>query len=115
MHRRASIRGAPCSSRPSSAPVGQASTQAVHDPQRSASNGASYASSTSSRIVPRNQYEPRPGCTSIVLRACHPSPARAASSRSSTAPVSTYARPETGTSSAEIHSWSAISRDFIRS
>ena len=40
----------------------------------------------------RKKYEPRSGWMSIVLRPNQPSPARRATSRSSTGPVSTYAR-----------------------
>ncbi len=92
MQRVASITGAPFASRPSSAPVGHASTHALHVPQRSSSNGASGSSSTSTSNVPMKKYEPRRGWMSIVLRPNQPSPARRASSRSSTGPVSTYAR-----------------------
>jgi hypothetical protein len=52
MQRRASITGAPVGSRPSSAPVGQAPRQRWQLPQWSLSRGASYSSSTSSRISP---------------------------------------------------------------
>lgn len=92
MHRVASITGAPSASRPSNAPVGHASTHALHVPQRSSSNGASGSSSTSTSSVPMKKYDPRRGWISIVLRPNQPSPARRASSRSSTGPVSTYAR-----------------------
>ena len=69
--------------------MGHAETQALQLPQCSFWNGASYASSTFSRMAPRNQNDPRRGWMSMVLRPNQPSPARWASSRSSTAPVST--------------------------
>ncbi len=89
MQRVASITGAPAALRPSSAPVGQASRHARHVPQRSASNGGSGGSSRSSSSVPMKRYDPRRGSMSMVLRPNQPSPARRASSRSSTGPVST--------------------------
>ena len=83
MHRVASsTRGA------TKAPVGQASRQRVHEPQRSSSKGRSVGSARSVKTDPMKKKEPAPGRISIVFLPIHPNPARRASSRSGTGPAS---------------------------
>jgi hypothetical protein len=70
------------------ASVGQASRQRVQVPQCSVENGSSGARSRSVKIDPMKVQEPAPGRMSMAFLPIQPSPARSASSRSGTGPVS---------------------------
>ncbi len=105
------------------APVGQASMQAVHEPQlsrrasgvtgsggavpgrgraavgvarRPGGGGTSGGRGNSSSSSARNSHEPARQWISMALRPTQPNPARAANSRSGRGPVSTNARCCTG-------------------
>ena len=67
------------------APVGQATMQRVQEPHVFRS-GASGAISIVVAIAPSSTHGPNPGASSIVDLPSHPSPARAASGRSSSGP-----------------------------
>src|SRR5712692_7378207 len=85
-----------------SASVGQASRHNRQFPQRSGGGGSPGARlgarSSVVRIAPRNSHEPSASLIRQVLFASQPSPAYFAATRSTTGPVSTYARASNGAS-----------------
>ena len=58
-------------------------------PQWSVVKGGSMSSGRSVKMLPMTNQEPTPGRSSMVFLPIQPSPARSASSRSGTGPVST--------------------------
>ncbi len=86
---------------PRSAPVGQTSTQRVHDPHDVAS-GRSGSSASVVTISPKNTAEPSPCTMRLVCLPTHPNPARAANARSASGAVSHATRVTAAPASASI-------------